>query len=70
MVTNTNESVGVRLEYLSIADRCDRCSAQAYVTVALLNGNLMFCAHDFHEFEVSLRKAAVGLLDERDLLLR
>ena len=63
------DQVGVRLDNLTVADRCDKCGVQAYVTVALLHGNLMFCAHDFATYEISLRKAAVGLLDERDLLL-
>ena len=63
------EIVGVRLENLTVSDRCDKCGAQAYVTVALLNGNLMFCGHDYRTYENSIVKAAVGILDERDLLL-
>ncbi len=69
MATKSTESVGIRLDNLTVADRCDKCGAQAYVTVALLHGDLMFCAHDFRIHEASIMHSAVGILDERDLLL-
>lgn len=30
---------------LKVADRCDRCSAQALVRATLANGELYFCGH-------------------------
>jgi hypothetical protein len=30
---------------LSVADRCDRCGAQAFVRVLLQAGELLFCGH-------------------------
>jgi len=32
---------------LQIADRCDRCAAQAFVLVKGVTGELYFCGHHF-----------------------
>jgi hypothetical protein len=40
---------------LSAADRCDRCSSQAYYDVTLTNsGRLLFCAHHYKAQERNL----------------
>jgi hypothetical protein len=48
---------------LTNADRCDRCGAQAYVSVLLETGELMFCGHDW------TASKAVKIVDEREKLL-
>ena len=45
-------------------DRCDRCSAQAYYLVKLLEGHLMFCRHHFLANEEKLTKIAFEIIDE------
>lgn len=41
---------------LTVADRCDRCGAQAYVRVTLGEGlELLFCAHHGRKYEEKLR---------------
>ena len=50
---------------LTAADRCDRCNAQAYVRVVLNGGSeLLFCAHHYSKFSVSLRATARSIQDE------
>lgn len=50
---------------LTAADRCDRCNAQAYVRVVLNEGSeLLFCAHHYSKFSVSLKAAARSIQDE------
>lgn len=54
---------------LTIADRCDRCGAQAYVRATMESGfDLLLCAHHFHENEGRLREVAVSIQDESDRL--
>ncbi|MDQ5841766.1 MAG: hypothetical protein M3537_11660 [Chloroflexota bacterium] len=56
---------------LTAADRCDRCSAQAYVLVNVFvsvsgNHELLFCAHDYRQHEAKLmHSGARVLLDQR-----
>jgi hypothetical protein len=45
---NTLQSVINKKEwFLTITDRCDRCSAQAYVMVKGSTGDLLFCGHHY-----------------------
>jgi hypothetical protein len=54
---------------LLVADRCDRCGAQAYVTVRLAGGQLLlFCAHHFTEHEAALIAGGYEIKDERTRL--
>ena len=56
---------------LTAADRCDRCSARAYVMVNVLvpgsgGHELLFCAHDYRQHEAKLASSgAQVLLDQR-----
>lgn len=43
------------LEVLTKADRCDRCSAAASVSLQLAAGKLMFCGHHFAKYDKALR---------------
>lgn len=51
---------------LTHADRCDKCSAQAFVRTVLLTGDLLFCGHHFSADEAKLRELAVLVQDERE----
>ena len=51
---------------LKVADRCDRCQAQAFVKVTGTAGELYFCGHHFRKYEEGLQKYAYEIIDERD----
>jgi hypothetical protein len=56
---------------LTVADRCDRCGAQAYVRATMESGfDLLLCAHHFHENESRLREIAVSIQDESERLVQ
>ena len=58
------------LSKLSLIDRCDRCGAQAYVQVHLIDGaELLFCAHHAREYEDKLREVAILIHDETSRLV-
>ena len=50
---------------LLIADRCDRCSSQAFVLVKMVAGELYFCGHHYQKYQPSLDKVAFEIIDER-----
>jgi len=54
---------------LNVADRCDRCGAQAYVRVVLPVGELLFCAHHAREHAPKFAELATHVQDETDRLL-
>jgi hypothetical protein len=50
---------------LTSTDRCDRCTAQAYVRVVLPGGSdLLFCGHHWSQHEAVLRPRAEEVVDE------
>jgi hypothetical protein len=51
---------------IQVADRCDRCGAQAFVLVKGVSGELLFCGHHFAKFEDNLTKFSYEIVDERD----
>ncbi len=51
-------------EPLTALDRCDRCSAQAYVRAVMGSGELLFCAHHWREHGDAVRDAATHVVDE------
>jgi hypothetical protein len=53
---------------LSIADRCDRCGAQAFVRAIFVSGDLMFCGHHGRELRPLLDKDALLVEDGTDLI--
>lgn len=57
-----------RSQMLKASDQCDRCGAQAYVLVVLLNGDLLFCGHHFQQYQTNLEKIALSVNDQRALL--
>jgi hypothetical protein len=61
---------------LNVSDRCDcDCSAQAYVKVTGVTGDLLFCAHHYEKIMSSssgseaMSKFAFEFVDERDKLI-
>jgi hypothetical protein len=51
---------------MTVADRCDRCPAQAYVRVFLEGGStLQFCGHHFHAHEERLRAIAIDVQEQK-----
>ncbi|GLW66644.1 hypothetical protein Arub01_48880 [Actinomadura rubrobrunea] len=54
---------------LTVADRCDRCGAQAYVRAVLAGGgDLLFCAHHGRKYAEALRAIGADIQDETDRL--
>ena len=51
------------------ADRCDRCSAQAFVRVVLRTGDLLFCGHQARANEQALRPFALRVEDGTEALV-
>ncbi len=52
---------------LTVADRCDRCGAQAFVRATMTSGaELLFCAHHGREYEAGLRAVDADLAWESD----
>jgi len=56
---------------LTAADRCDRCSARAYVLVGVFvpdsgDRELLFCAHDYQQHQAKLASSGARVLfDQR-----
>ena len=51
---------------LKIADRCDRCAAQAFILVKGVSGELYFCGHHYTANEEALIKFSYEIIDERE----
>ena len=57
------------MESLNVADRCDRCGAQAYFRVTLNSGGeLLFCAHHGRAHSDKLKQVALNIQDETSRL--
>jgi hypothetical protein len=63
-----------QLWILDATDRCDSCSAQAYVKVMGLVGELLFCNHHYNKIMDNavgydkMMKFMVEVIDEREKL--
>lgn len=62
----TMEKSGER--QLTLQDRCDSCSAQAWVLVKGISGELLFCSHHFTKHEEALYNWAYDIIDEREFI--
>ncbi len=70
MTTTTPPAIHDTPTPLTASDRCDRCSAQAYVRATLPGGTeLLFCGHHGNAHRPSLLVAGARLHDESDKLL-
>lgn len=60
---------------LKTVDRCDKCSAQAYVLVKGSTGDLMFCGHHYENIMnnpdayTKMMAFMLEVVDERDKLI-
>lgn len=57
------------IETLTARDRCDACSARAYVKVEIPTGagvpsDLLFCGHHFNRYRAKLETSASRIIDE------
>ena len=56
-------------EPLQVADRCDRCPAQAFVRVTLTTGSeLHMCGHHYNQHETALAATGAEVDDYRHLI--
>ncbi len=69
-------SIAKEKEYiLNALDRCDSCSAQAYVQVKGSTGDLMFCGHHYEKIMnnpdayTKMMAFMLEVIDERDRLI-
>ena len=53
---------------LSVADRCDRCGAQAFFRATLPSGELLFCGHHGAAMRASLLLQGAQIQDGTDAL--
>ncbi len=53
---------------LTIADRCDRCGAQAFFRAVFRVGELTFCGHHGRAFQPQLEFSALFLHDATDAI--
>ena len=53
---------------LAVADRCDRCGAQAFVRVVLRAGELLFCGHHARANEQALLPVALRVEDRTETI--
>jgi hypothetical protein len=70
-----DEDTPVKQEWVLTAnDRCDSCSAQAYVNVKGVSGELLFCAHHYNKIMDNpigyekMMKFMYQIVDERERL--
>lgn len=63
-----NKMTEVKEKVLQVADRCDRCDAQAFVLVKGMSGELYFCGHHYTQHEDALNKFAYEVVDERNYI--
>lgn len=67
----TETVVGTQLPFsVTIADRCDRCGAQAYARAQFRDtkAELLFCAHHYAKYADALARQALAVQDLRYLL--
>jgi hypothetical protein len=53
---------------LTIADRCDRCGAQAFFRAVFVSGELTFCGHHGRELHPALSRHALVVQDATDTI--
>lgn len=49
---------------LTALDRCDQCSAQAYVRATLVSGDLSFCGHHWTKYGDAVTRTALSVHNE------
>ena len=75
MIDHPSVQENVKEWVLTANDRCDRCSAQAYVKVTGVSGDLLFCGHHYNKIMDNpdgyekMMDFMYEVLDERDRLV-
>lgn len=75
MTAKKDHPASVKEWTLGPLDRCDRCNAEALVSVVGLNGDLLFCGHHYNKIMDNavgydkMMKFAITITDERDKLI-
>lgn len=64
--TPQREPEKIRVRHLRVADRCDRCPAQAFALATVAGVDLLFCGHHFARHEARLRMVASRIVDDRE----
>ena len=54
--------------FLTHANRCDTCGAQAFIRALFVNGELMFCGHHGRLMTIPLQQQAILIEDGTDLI--
>jgi hypothetical protein len=67
-LTLVDEKVETREVELKVTDRCDACSAQAFVYLKGISGELYFCGHHYAKNEEKLQSWAFTIVDARDTI--
>ena len=74
-IVKEHPSVVAKEWQLKATDRCDRCSAQAYVLVKGVSGDLLFCGHHYDKIMnnpdayTKMMAFMLEVLDERERLV-
>jgi hypothetical protein len=55
-----------REKQLKIADRCDRCNAQAFILAKGIQGELYFCGHHYNKYKENVDSWAFEVINEID----
>ncbi len=74
-VIEDHPSVSQKEFILKVADRCDKCGAQAYVMVKGSTGDLLFCGHHYEKIMnnpdayTKMMAFMLEVVDERERLI-
>jgi len=74
-IVQEHPSVQEKEYMLKVIDRCDRCSAQAFVMVKGSTGDLLFCGHHYDKIMnnpdsyTKMMAFMLEIVDERDRLI-
>lgn len=66
----------ISTESLKVADRCDRCGAQAFVMIKGSTGDLLFCGHHYDKIMnnpdayTKMMSFMLEIIDERHKLIQ
>lgn len=56
----------IKEKVLKIADRCDRCNAQAFILAKGIQGELYFCGHHYNKNKDGIDSWAFEVINEID----
>ena len=63
-----DDKIEIQEVELKVTDRCDACSAQAFVYLKGISGELYFCGHHYAKNEGKLQAWAFTIIDARDTI--